>query len=224
MLNLYMSYMMKNMLTVLVVFALTSNCTSIANEKQADKASNELSTVQPGGPLDTATVAGGCFWCVEAAFEQIIGVEEAVSGYASGTKENADYRIVSSGRTRHSEAVQVYFDPSVIDYETILDIFFVAHDPTQLNRQGPDVGPQYRSAVYYHSEEQKRILEAKVAELNPKFNNKIVTEIEPLTTFFLAEDYHQDYEEKNPFQPYILAVSRPKVEKVKKTFPDLIRK
>jgi len=173
--------------------------------------------------LDTATFAGGCFWCVEASFEQIQGVEEAVSGYAGGKKSTADYRLVSSGRTSHAEAVQVYYDPAVIDYETLLDIFFTAHDPTQLNRQGPDVGPQYRSEIFYHNDEQKALAEAKMLELEPEFSKPIVTNVSKLDEFFVAEDYHQDYEEKHPNNGYIINVSKPKIEKVAKKFKDRLK-
>ena len=174
--------------------------------------------------LDTATLAGGCFWCVEASFEQIKGVAEAVSGYSGGKKNTADYRMVSSGATRHAEAVQVYYDPSVIDYETILDIFFTSHDPTQLNRQGPDVGTQYRSEIFYHNEEQRKIAEAKIKELQPNFDTRIVTEISALDAFYVAEEYHQDYEKKHPNNSYIQNVSRPKINKVAKKFKALLKK
>lgn len=174
--------------------------------------------------LDTATFAGGCFWCVEASFEQIQGVAEAVSGYSGGSKSTADYRLVSSGRTGHAEAVQVYYDPSVITYETLLEIFFTAHDPTQLDRQGPDVGPQYRSEIFYHNEEQKQLAIAKMEELAPDFSRPIVTKLSKLEAFYDAEDYHQDYEEKHPNNGYIVNVSRPKIEKVAKKFKDILKK
>ncbi|MEM7296779.1 MAG: peptide-methionine (S)-S-oxide reductase MsrA, partial [Bacteroidota bacterium] len=174
--------------------------------------------------LDTATFAGGCFWCVEASFEQINGVAEAVSGYSGGKKSTADYRMVSSGLTRHAEAVQVYFDPSVIDYETLLDIFFTAHDPTQVDRQGPDVGSQYRSEIFYHNEEQRNLAEAKMDELASSFSKPIATKLSKLDAFYLAEEYHQDFERRNPNQGYIVAVSRPKIQKVAKKFKHLLKK
>ena len=154
--------------------------------------------------LDTATFAGGCFWCIEASFEQIEGVIEAVSGYAGGTKNNARYDLVSSGKTAHAEAVQIYYDPNKISFEILLDILFTAHDPTQLNRQGPDVGKQYRSVVFYHNGTQKEIVTQKIKDLSPVFVSPIVTLIEPLVAFYPAEDYHQDYEKKNPYQPICL--------------------
>ncbi len=174
--------------------------------------------------LDTATLAGGCFWCIEASFEQIRGVAEVVSGYSGGKKSTADYRMVSSGATKHAEAVQVYYDPTVIDYETILDIFFIAHDPTQLNRQGPDVGTQYRSEIFYHNKEQQTIAEAKIIELQPNYDTRIVTEVSKLDAFYMAEEYHQDYEKKHPNNSYIQNVSRPKIEKVAKKFKDRLKK
>ena len=200
-----------------LLFVFSFGCQSSGNEKSV-----ALTTMQLEN-LDTATFAGGCFWCIEAAFEQIEGVIEAVSGYVGGSKSTADYRAVSSGSTDHAEAVQIYFDPTVIDYGTLLDILFTAHDPTQLNRQGPDVGPQYRSAVFFHDEGQKQLVLSKIEEWQPSFQNKIVTEVSPLSAFYIAEDYHQDYEKKNPFQPYILSVSKPKINKVKEKFKDRLK-
>lgn len=173
--------------------------------------------------LDTATFAGGCFWCVEASFEQIKGVAEAVSGYSGGSASNATYKKVSAGVTNHAEAVQVYYDPKVISYETLLDIFFTAHDPTQLNRQGPDVGTQYRSEIFYHNDEQKRLAEAKMKELAPNFSRPIVTKLSKLDAFYAAEAYHQDFEKNNPNNGYIRNVSRPKIEKVAKKFEELLK-
>ena len=173
--------------------------------------------------LDTATFAGGCFWCVEASFEQIKGVVSAVSGYSGGTKSNATYKLVSYGQTNHAEAVQVFYDPNIIDFNTLLDIFFTAHDPTQLNRQGPDVGTQYRSAIFYHNEEQKRLSEAKFKELQPSLSKSIATELVPLEAFYDAEEYHQDFEKKNPYQPYVLSVSKPKIDRVAKKFRHILK-
>lgn len=173
--------------------------------------------------LDTATFAGGCFWCVEASFEQIKGVVEAVSGYSGGKKGTADYRLVSSGLTNHAEAVQVYFDPSIISYETLLDIFFTAHDPTQVDRQGPDVGSQYRSEIFYHNDEQLALAKAKIKELTSTFPSPIATKISKLDAFYMAEEYHQDYEVNHPNNGYIVNVSRPKIEKVAKKFKAILK-
>lgn len=197
------------------------SCQSHGNDSHIESENTSSIDIQN---LDTATFAGGCFWCVEASFEQIQGVAEAVSGYAGGDKSTADYRLVSSGRTKHAEAVQVYFDPSVINYETLLDIFFTAHDPTQLNRQGPDVGPQYRSEIFYHSEDQKALALAKIKEIGPNFSTRVVTEVSELEGFFVAEEYHQDYEKKHPNNSYIRNVSKPKIDKVAKKFKARLKK
>lgn len=173
--------------------------------------------------LDTATFAGGCFWCVEASFEQIKGVEAAVSGYAGGKAATATYKQVSRGETKHAEAVQVFYDPAVIDFSTLLDIFFTAHNPTQVNRQGPDVGTQYRSVIFYHNEEQKRLSDKKFKEIQPDLDQPIATELTPYTAFYEAEEYHQDFERKNPYQPYVLSVSKPKIERVAQKFSHLLK-
>lgn len=176
---------------------------------------------------DTIVLAGGCFWCTEAVYEVIEGVEDVVSGYAGGTKETAKYDIVSTGRTGHAEAVLITYDPAKISYGQLLKIFFsVAHDPTTLNRQGPDVGPQYRSAIFYTNPEQKRVAEAYIKQLNDAhaFRSPIVTQIAPLDKFYTAEKYHQDYAGRNRANPYIVNVSDPKVEKLKKLYPGCIRK
>lgn len=179
--------------------------------------------VQEG--MEVATFAGGCFWCTEAIFERVEGVTSSVSGYAGGSEENPTYKDVSYGRTGHAEAVQIIYDPKVVSYAKLLEVFFATHDPTQLNRQGPDVGRQYRSAVFYHNAAQKGILAKYVAELNgsDKFSKEIVTEQVPYINFYEAEAYHQDYYEINPYQPYVYKVSRPKVEKLLKLFPEIIK-
>ena len=173
----------------------------------------------------TAVLAGGCFWCTEAAFEQLEGVLDVTSGYAGGAKETADYKTVCSGTTGHAEAIAITYDPAKISYEQLLDVFFDAHDPTQLNRQGIDSGTQYRSAIFYASDEEKRAAEVKIRELTSagKFSRPIVTTLEPLKEFFPAEDYHQDYARLNPNQPYIQAVSMPKVCKVREKHAGLLR-
>jgi peptide-methionine (S)-S-oxide reductase len=174
----------------------------------------------------TAVFAGGCFWGIEAVFEHLKGVKDAASGYAGGTKETADYELVSTGRTGHAEAVRVVYDPTEISYGTLLRVFFsVAHDPTQLNRQGPDVGPQYRSVIFAKDAEEQRVAQAYVEQLDAAriFSRPIVTEIATLGTFYPAEAYHQDYAARNPNQPYIMFHDAPKVANLKKHFPDLYR-
>jgi methionine-S-sulfoxide reductase len=173
-----------------------------------------------------AVLAGGCFWCTEAAFEQLEGVLDVTSGYAGGSKETADYKAVCSGTTGHAEVIRITYDPAKISFEQLLDVFFDAHDPTQLNRQGNDVGTQYRSAIFYATESEKLAAEAKIRELTDqrKFARPIVTTLEPLAAFFPAEDYHQDYARLNPDQPYIQAVSMPKACKVREKHSGLVRK
>ncbi len=172
----------------------------------------------------TAVFAGGCFWGVEAVFEHIKGVRVVTSGYSGGAKQTADYETVSGGETGHAEAVKITYDPAQISYEQLLKVFFaVAHDPTELNRQGPDTGTQYRSAIFYADEEQKRLAESYVAELakTKTFSKPIVTQIAPLEAFYQAEDYHQDYLVRHPNEPYIVINDQPKVENLRKQFPQL---
>jgi peptide-methionine (S)-S-oxide reductase len=165
---------------------------------------------------ELATVGGGCFWCTEAIYQMLPGVKSAVSGYAGGDEPNPTYKEVCSGNTGHAEVIQVEFDPGIISYDQVLDAFWEAHDPTTLNRQGADVGPQYRSIILYHSEEQKAAAERSKLEAQKEWSKPIVTEIVPLTQFWPAEDYHQEYYELNPNAGYCRAVIRPKVEKFKK--------
>jgi peptide-methionine (S)-S-oxide reductase len=165
-----------------------------------------------------AILAGGCFWCVEAVYKNLDGVTSVKSGYAGGTADSADYETVSSGTTNHAESVEVGYDPSRITYGQILKVFFsIAHDPTQLNRQGPDTGRQYRSAIFYADDEQKRLANAYIDQLNKAhvFDRPIVTEVVPLEAFFEAETYHQDYAARNPLNPYIVINAQPKVRKLR---------
>ncbi len=172
-----------------------------------------------------ATFAGGCFWCTEAVYEQIEGVGDVRSGYIGGTVPNPTYKDVCTGLTGHAEAIEIEYDPEVVPFEKLLEVFFATHDPTTLNRQGADVGTQYRSGVFYHDDEQKRIAEDVIRRLDAAraFPSRIVTEVTPASTFYPAEDYHQDYFAKNPFQPYCQAVAAPKVAKVRKVFKDLLK-
>jgi peptide-methionine (S)-S-oxide reductase len=174
---------------------------------------------------ETATVGGGCFWCVEAAFKELDGVEHVTSGYAGGRVEDPTYREVCSGNTGHAEVVQVEYDPEALSYEEILEVFFTVHDPTQLNRQGPDVGSQYRSIVLYHDDEQRRIAENYVAALDEEggYDDDVVTEVERLETFYRAEEKHQDYFEKNPADAYCTMHAQPKVEKVRERFREKVK-
>lgn len=172
--------------------------------------------------LARATLAGGCFWCIEAALEELPGVVDATSGYCGGTTEDPTYEEVCSGSTGHAEAVQVTYDPDRLAYVDLLEAFFAIHDPTTKNRQGPDVGSQYRSAVFYHDAEQRDAAEAYIETLEAEGVDGIVTEIAPLETFYEAEDYHQDYYAKNPNQPYCAAQIPPKLEKIRSILADRI--
>lgn len=175
---------------------------------------------------DTAVFAGGCFWGIEAVYEHLRGVLLAESGYAGGSAKTATYDQVSDGNTGHAEAVRMVYDPSVISYDKLLHVLFsVAHDPTQLNRQGPDVGSQYRSAIFYRNEAQSKAAESYIAQLTQAkaFPRPIVTELARLTAFYRAEEYHQDYMMKHPSQPYIVIHDAPKVEALRKQFPDFYR-
>jgi peptide-methionine (S)-S-oxide reductase len=172
---------------------------------------------------ETAVFAGGCFWGVEAVFEHVRGVRDVQSGYAGGSRASATYDRVSRGDTQHAEAVIVTYDPSVVSYGQLLSVFFgVAHDPTQLNRQGPDVGPQYRSAVFFANQAQQRATQAYIRELQPRLGSrKVVTQVVPLVAFFPAERYHQDFMRRNPMHPYIVVHDAPKLEHLREAFPKL---
>ena len=172
--------------------------------------------------IETATFGGGCFWCVEAAFKELDGVESVTSGYAGGHTDDPSYREVCTGNTGHAEVVRVEYDPEVIEYDELLEVFFIVHDPTQLNRQGPDVGTQYRSIILYESDEQRELTEAYIEALDEEggYDDEIVTEVEPLDEFWRAEEKHQDYFEKNPSDAYCRMHAQPKVEKVREKFAE----
>lgn len=182
----------------------------------------------PAKPAETQTavLAGGCFWGVEGVFEHMRGVQGVVSGYAGGESSTATYKKVGTGRTGHAESVRITFDPKQVSYGDILRVFFsVAHDPTQLNRQGPDTGPQYRSAIFYANDAQRDLAKSYIAELNKsgKFPRAIVTRVDPLEAFYAAEDYHQDYIAKNPRSPYVLVHDLPKIRELKRLYPEYYR-
>lgn len=221
-----MSLLTKIALGTLVVIAVGCGIAS-SSGKTADL--KEIAPAEPPSNAEsakgeqTAVFAGGCFWGIEAVFEHVKGVKDARSGYAGGDARNADYDSVSGGSTDHAEVVKVTFDPAKVTYTQLLTIFFsVAHDPTQLNRQGPDTGRQYRSAIFYKDEDQKKAALAYIDAIDKSkaLPKPVVTEVVPLKQFFEAEDYHQDYMKKNPNQPYIVAHDRPKVEDLKKRFPE----
>ncbi len=166
----------------------------------------------------TATFGGGCFWCIEAALEEVAGVESVISGYAGGHTEDPTYEAVCSGETGHAEVVQLTYDPDLVSYEELLEAFFTIHDPTQLNRQGPDVGTQYRSIVLYHDDEQRELARAYIDALTEEYDEEVVTELEPLGAFYEAEAYHQNYYEKHPDDAYCTFHAKPKIEKVREKF------
>ncbi|HCH45829.1 MAG TPA: peptide-methionine (S)-S-oxide reductase [Algoriphagus sp.] len=190
------------------------------NELQLPK-----TTVSIPDGLSLITLGAGCFWCTEAVFQRLERVEQVVSGYSGGFVENPTYREICSATTGHAEVIQVYFDPKKISLELILEVFWATHDPTTLNRQGADVGPQYRSAIFFHNEEQGRIASDLKAKLNQEqvFDNPIVTEVTAFTNFYKAENYHQDYYNQNGYQPYCQFVVKPKVDKLKKFFSDHLK-
>ena len=173
-----------------------------------------------------ATLAGGCFWCLEAVYNELRGVESVVSGYAGGHDPDPTYEAVCSETTGHAEVVQIAFDPDMVSFRELLEVFFTIHDPTTLNRQGNDVGTQYRSAIYYHDEQQRLIADEVIEEMTVAglWDDPIVTEVTALDTFYEAEEYHQQYFEKNPFQPYCFVVVRPKVSKFRKKFVSKLKK
>jgi peptide methionine sulfoxide reductase msrA/msrB len=191
----------------------------------ADQQPAKLKQTSAKAKTEQVVLAGGCFWCTEAAYEQLEGVTDVESGYSGGEEKTANYKAVCTGRTGHAEAIRVSYDPEKISFEQLLDVFFDAHDPTTLNRQGADKGTQYRSAIFYASDKEKEKAEAKIKELNDKkaFPNKIVTKLEPLEAFYPAEDYHQDYARLNPLQPYVQGVSYPKVCKVREKHAKLLK-
>ncbi len=216
-----------------IIVGQTRSATSNLVDKQAVSAAGDTVKVEPmpspksltaAKGEQTAVFAGGCFWGVEAVFEHIKGVSGAESGYLGGTAKTADYEAVSAGETGHAEAVKVTFDPSQVSYEKLLEVFFsVAHDPTELNRQGPDTGTQYRSAIFYPNQEQKRLVESYIAKLTEAktFSKLIVTQVVALDVFYPAEAYHQDYLVRHPTQPYIVIHDQPKLDNLRKQFPEL---
>lgn len=180
-------------------------------------------TTPSTGQTEIATLGGGCFWCVEAVYQELQGVLKVESGYSGGHVANPSYREVCSGTTGHAEVIQITFDPAVVSYKEILEVFFTVHDPTTLNRQGNDVGTQYRSAIYYHSPEQKTIAEAAKEAADALWDDPIVTEIAPFKKFYKAEDYHQNYYKENPYQPYCVYVVGPKVKKFREKFQEKLK-
>ncbi len=210
-----------------LLLIITPGCSTISTSTKTAAAAEPVVVEAPASTVkgeQVAVFAGGCFWGVEAVFEHVKGVKDVTSGYSGGAANTANYEKVGTGRTGHAEAVRITFDPSQVSYSQLLKVFFtVAHDPTQLNRQGPDTGTQYRSAIFYSDAEQQRIARSYVDELTRTkvFERPIVTQIVALKTFYKAEDYHQDYLAHHPDQPYIVIHDQPKVENLRKQFPEL---
>ena len=208
------------------ILALAALLTACSNAVTLPDPETDVKTTAKG--KQRAVFAGGCFWCTEAVFEQLLGVDKVVSGYAGGDKASAHYELVGEGKTEHAESIEITFDPAKITYGQLLKVFFsVAHDPTTLNRQGPDYGRQYRSAVFYVDAEQKRVSDAYIKQLteaNSFHKKQIVTQVAELKTFYPAEEYHQDFVKRNPRHPYVVVNALPKIEKTKKEFPSLTRK
>ena len=209
------------------MFGSAASCSTAATDPKAFPAPNEDLKVADDGQPQTLVLGGGCFWCTEGVFEQMDGVSDVVSGYAGGTKETANYRAVCTGETRHAEAVRVTYEPAKISYGQLLRVFFATHDPTTLNRQGPDSGPQYRSTIFYANDDEKRVAESYLKQLAAakSFDRPVVTTLEPLKAdgFYEAELYHQNYAVCNPGNPYIRAQAVPKVKKVREKFKDQIK-
>lgn len=209
------------LLAFLIMSIFLTSCAQNQNQKMAQATLSDAEKAS----LSQATFAGGCFWCVEAVFERVKGVRSAVSGYAGGSEQNPTYENVSAGKTSHAEAVTIYFDSTEVEFSTLLEVFFATHDPTTLNRQGPDVGAQYRSVVFYHNDAQQRETEEYLSELEVtgKFKDPVVTQVVPFEKFYEAEDYHQDYYAHHPNDAYIQAVTQPKIEKFEKEFKTLLK-
>jgi len=210
---------MKQLFSTIILGFVLISCS--AHKGEETKKETQIKTIG----MDTITLGAGCFWCVEAIFQDIKGVESVVSGYSNGTVKNPSYKEVCTGSTGHAEVCQLTYDSKIVSLAKILEVFWQTHDPTTLNKQGADVGTQYRSGIFYQNDEQKKIAEGILKQLNEAkvFTNPIVTEITALTTFYPAEDYHQDYFDINGEQPYCTAVIRPKVEKFKKTFSEILK-
>lgn len=214
------------LITIILIFAAScsggSDPASVRGKSILPKTMNSDSSLAK----QTATFGSGCFWCTEAIFEALSGVDSAVSGYMGGKVKNPTYREVCTGNTGHAEVVQITYDPSVISFAELLEAFWASHDPTTLNRQGNDVGTQYRSVIFYHSEEQRRLSEEFKKDLNDRkvFPDPIVTEISPASEFYVAENYHQDYYNLNGHEPYCTFVIRPKLDKFRKAFADKLKK
>ena len=210
------------LLTILLISISMISCAQTDVDNSAEHDSNSSEMNQDLDSLQTAYFASGCFWCVEAVFESVKGVQEAESGYSGGPSKNPTYQEICTGKSGHAESVKVYYDSSMVSYETLVDVFFNSHDPSTLNRQGPDAGTQYRSAIFYENDEERKIAKEAIRKLRSA-GTKVTTELTPLDVFWIAEDYHQDYERNHPNQSYIRAVSIPRLNAFKAKMPEVLR-
>lgn len=215
-----------SLLTTALLVILTTSCLSKTTQKIPEQKITENSETQDLSQYETAYFASGCFWCVEAIFESVKGVQEVVSGYAGGLELNPTYEDVGRGNTTHAEAVKVYYDPKVVSFTTLVTVFFGSHDPTTVNRQGPDRGAQYRSIAFYKNKQEKAIITSFINAIQQEkiYNKPIVTEVKAFDIFYDGEDYHQDYEKKHPNNPYILNVSIPRLKRFQANYPELLKK
>ena len=215
---------MKFLTILLISISMVACAQSDSHGSDSDHSSysSESHMNQDLDSLQTAYFASGCFWCVEAIFESVKGVQEAESGYSGGATKNPTYEEICTGRTGHAEAVKVYYDSSVVSYETLVEVFFNSHDPSTLNRQGPDAGTQYRSAIFYETEAERKIAKAAIKKLRSN-GTKVTTEVSELDVFWIAEDYHQDYERNHPNQSYVRAVSIPRLNAFKARMPEVLK-
>lgn len=212
-------------MTAMMLFSLASCAQKQTNSNSSSDKMDKMDKVEPANiaGLSKATFASGCFWCVEGVFESVKGVKEAVSGYAGGKESNPTYEEVGSGSTGHAEALEVYYDPKVVSYETLLQVYFDSQNPTQANGQGPDRGAQYRSIIFYTNEMEKQQAEAAKAKVQAKYSEPVAAEIVPLTKFWPAEDYHQNFIKLNPKQGYVVGESIPRIKRFQKLHPELIK-
>ena len=216
---------MKKLLAILSITLLFScqNSAQNSNPKQQEVINAEPVEVPIENGMAKAYFASGCFWCVEAIYESVKGVEEVISGYSGGHTKNPTYESSNTGRTGHAEAVEVIYNPEVVSFATLVDVYFGSQNPTQVNGQGPDKGSQYRSIIFYQNDEQKKIIEEKKAALAKKLDDEIAAEVYPFQKFWVAEDYHQNFEKRNPNHRYIVAVSIPRLNRFKAKFPELLK-
>ena len=212
-------------LSLITIFLFFISCFGFSNEKDTLNSNSEILENSINSNTKVAYFASGCFWCVEAIFESVRGVEEAVSGYAGGHTKNPTYESSNTGKTGHAETVAVYYNPEVVSFKTLVTVYFGSHNPTTVNGQHPDYGSQYRSIAFYSNNTEKQIIEDMIAKLNKEvYNGKVATEVKKIDTFYKAEEYHQDFEKRNPNQPYVKAVSIPRLNRFKAKFPELLKK